>query len=288
MAGNARKWFIGCGIGCGLFIIILGGVGTCGYFGVRRIVDKAENLEDGFEALDAMYGEVAEFTPPPLGAIPSQRMEVFLTVRERMTPVREDVSGLFLTLDGKGSGGVVGKIKAGIRFIPSMLEFIAERNRVMIAEGMGIGEYQHVYCLSYYALLNKDPADGPGFTISDDDDQDEGGFRWGGNFGDDDEEDVRYRREKDLRRMINEIQRDILTNQLAGLERMGVGGQGGELWLGQLRAEVEAMRREHLRLPWEEGLPDRIRDSLAPYRSELEATYDPMTSLLEIGLVDHE
>ena len=53
-----------------------------------------------------------------------------------------------------------------------------------------------------------------------------------------------------------------------------------------LGAEVEALKLESLRFPWEEGLPEQIRASLEPYRDRLAATYDPLTSVIEMGLTD--
>jgi len=45
MAGAGKKWLIGCGIGCGFFVLIMGGIGTVGYFGVKKFADRAERIE---------------------------------------------------------------------------------------------------------------------------------------------------------------------------------------------------------------------------------------------------
>lgn len=287
MASTTRNWLTGCGIGCGLILIVLGAVGTCGYLGVRKIIDKADGLEEGFAALDAEFGPPGDFTPDPSGAIPPDRMEAFLEIRSRMTPLREEVSAIFRTLDGKENQDFLDKAKAGFKLVPSIMEFIAERNRIALEVGMGVGEYQHVYCLAYYGLLGKDPADGPGFTLHSDDEGDgEVQFGWKGSGEGKDEEDVRRERVRELRRMVNKVQRAILANQLQALEGRDPAHPEDEAWRNQLEAEVGAMKAEYLRLPWETGLPDRIGESLEPYRSALEATYDPMTSILEMGLVD--
>ena len=36
MASGVQKWLVGCGIGCGLMILAAGGIGTCGYVGVKN------------------------------------------------------------------------------------------------------------------------------------------------------------------------------------------------------------------------------------------------------------
>lgn len=302
MSGTTRKWLVGCGIGCGLFVLALGAAGTCGYFAVRGIVDNAENLDDGFAALVERFGAPQDFVPPPDGCVPAERVEAFLAVRDEMAPVRQEVAGQFRVLDGEGPGRMFAKIKAAAGVVPSVLGFIGERNRALLAAGMGAGEYQHIYCLAYFGLLGKDPADGPGFALVDEEedrDQEEAGdvhrgrgrnFHWSAELGSDDEVDVRERRGREVRRRINEVQRTVLANQAAAWRDGGLVGQGRapDEWESQLQAEVRAMRDEALRLPWEEGLPGRIAECLEPYRDRLEAAYEPLTAILDVGLVEDE
>ena len=58
--------------------------------------------------------------------------------------------------------------------------------------------------------------------------------------------------------------------------------------MAQLSTEAASLESEHLKLLWEDGLPDHVRASLDPFRSRLEASYDPMTSILEMGLINHD
>lgn len=290
MAGAGKKWLMGCGIGCGLLVLMMAGIGTVGYFGVKRFADRTGRIEATFERMDIEYGHPSEFVPETDGRIPTDRMAVFLAVRDDMQEVQQEVSGLFRTLDGTGEAGVIAKAKAGMKFIPSLLIFIEERNRIMLDHGMGVGEYQYIYSLAYYGLLGKDPSDGPGFTVtSDDDDHEENSWRWNINAGKSDEEDIREKREREVRRFVNRVQSRVVKNQLDALAAAGsVKDLDFDTWRAELAAETAAMDRESLRLLWEEGLPVQIRDSLEPYRDRLDATYDEMTSILEMGLVEHE
>ena len=52
--GSRRK---GCGIGCGILILAAGGIGTCSYLGIKKIKDRAEQLDAGF---DALYADMLE------------------------------------------------------------------------------------------------------------------------------------------------------------------------------------------------------------------------------------
>jgi hypothetical protein len=290
MAGAGKKWLIGCGIGCGLFVLVMGGVGTVGYFGVKKFADRADRIEGTFDQMDAEYGQPSDFVPEIDGRVPGHRMEVFLAVRDEMGEVQQEVSDLFRTLDGDGDAGVVDKVKAGMKFIPSLLIFIEERNNIMLNLGMGVGEYQYIYSLAYYGLLGKDPSDGPGFNVvTDDEDSDRDSWHWDIKAGEDDEEDIAAKREREVRRFVNKVQSHVVKNQLEALDTAGsVEGLDFDIWRAELAAEAAAMDRESLRFLWEEGLPAQIRDSLDPYRVRLDATYNDMTSILEMGLVEHD
>jgi hypothetical protein len=290
MAGTGKKWLVGCGIGCGLFVLLLAGAGTVGFFSVKKFTERADRIEETFDRMDAEYGQPSEFVPELDGSVPAGRMEVFLAVREEMHDVQMEVSEMFSTLDGRNDAGVIDKFKAGIRFIPALFIFIEERNNIMLERGMGVGEYQYIYALSYYGLLDKDLSDGPGFTVvSDEEHTENDSWNWQINSGDDGEEETRERRAREVRKFVNRVQSRVIRNQLEALDEVGyVEGLDFETWRAQVQAEAEAMERESLRLLWEEGLPEQIRESLEYYRDRLNASYDDMTSILEMGLVEHD
>ncbi|MCK9997040.1 MAG: hypothetical protein KAH56_12275 [Candidatus Krumholzibacteria bacterium] len=290
MAGTGKKWFIGCGIGCGLMVLITAGIGTVGFFSFKGLKDRTDRIEVTYNRMDAEYGQPSEFTPQIDGRIPADRMGIFLAVRNDVQPVQQEVSGLFRTLDGTDGAGWMAKAKAGMKFIPSLLVFIEERNQIMLDHGMGVGEYQYIYALAYYGLLGKNLSDGPGFTVASDEDQDEENWRWEVNAGErDDEEEIREKREREVRRFVNRVQSQVLANQLVALDAHAghLDGLDFDVWREEVAAEAAAMARESLRLLWEEGLPVQTRESLEPYRDQLDATYDEMTSILEMGLVKH-
>lgn len=288
MASTGKKWLIGCGIGCGLMAIVFGAAGTCAYIGIRQLKEKADSLDGSFEEVKTRFGEPADFTPSPDGTISPERMETFLAIRDDMGPVRGRISGMLSTLDG--SSHVIAKARAGMQLVPSLLTFVGERNEVLVAHGMGVGEYQYIYALSYFVLLGKDPGDGPGFALADDNEgNDEGNVRvnWGHSG---DKADVREGRAKQVRSFVHDLQVEVLDNQVAAyLAALPAGTDpASDEWGASLLAEQRAMQRESLRFPWEEGLPAPLRDSLEPYRDRLDASYDPMTSIIEMGLTDED
>ncbi len=287
MAGTGKQWAIGCGVGCGLMLIILGGLGTMSYFTVKELKERADGLDTTFEELQTRFGDATDFVPRPDGVITAGRMETFLIIRDDMAPFREEMSDMLHTLDG--SGNWIAKAQAGLKLVPALLGFIGERNEILVSRDMGVGEYQYIYALSYFVLLAKDPADGPSFVLAGDDEAEDGNVHV--NWGDhNDEAGIRESRAKRVRAFVNDVQVVVLDNQLAAYRASLPGNTdlAGDSWGAALSAELAAMRLETLRFPWEEGLPEQIRSSLAPYRDRLDATYDPMTSIIEMGLTDED
>ncbi|MEB3323487.1 MAG: hypothetical protein VKI81_11745, partial [Synechococcaceae cyanobacterium] len=278
MAGGAQKWLVGCGIGCGILILAAGGIGTCSYVGIKKIKDRAEQLDAGFDALYAEYGRPAEFTPPADGVVPAGRLETFLAVRAAMAPSREELADVLTELDAdtEGVGGVFRKIGAGMSILPRMFDFIDERNLALADHRMGVGEYLYIYSLAYYSWLGKDPADGPSFAVSDhEEDRDRDGvtFTWKGDGrSSDDPEEVREQRERQIRRYLNRIQRQMLANQRDAARGRGL----DEAWISRLEAEEAALDASAQRLMWQDGLPESAAASLAPFRERLEAAYTPV------------
>lgn len=295
MAGTTKKWGIGCGIGCGLVLILLGGIGTCGYFGVRKVVDRVETSQQGFDELDSRYGPPKEYVPSIDGMIDAERLDTFLAVRKQTTPDRETAVGLITQLDGKsgsGAGNVLARIRAGIDFIPAMFDFIDRRNQALLEQGMGLGEYQYIYCLVYFDYLDKSLADGPGFQIGgpDDDEHQTGSVRWNLGDHDDNPDEVFERREQSMRHLLNDVLGAMARNQLEALDQRLRQDPNPDLqrWRDQLAAEVEAMEREPRRVLWERGLPARTAASIAPYAERLDAVYEPLVNVVEIEMINQE
>jgi hypothetical protein len=292
MAGTGKKWLIGCGLGCGFFIALGLGLGAAGWYGVRHVARRAESIEATSDSLAVRFGPPESYAPPADGSLPADRLEAFLEARRLMEPVRERTSKTLAVLDGSGGSGVPARIAAGVNFVPQMLKFIEERDRALLAAGIGPGEYQYVYTVAYFGLLGKDPGDGPGFMVSGSGDGGEGrdwserGWTFstsseGGGTDESKRETVRREREIALREELNHAQRENLRLQLAALD--AAGGKPAP-WRAALAAELEALDNERRRCAWEQGLPEATRASLEPFRDRFEASYDAMTGALELHL----
>jgi hypothetical protein len=281
MASTGMKVATGCGIGCLLLIIILGGIGTCAYVGIRDLKGDADQIAASQQALTARFGAPESYTPDADGRIAPDRIEAFLAARHDLADRSSELHEILVVLDG-GEARAWTKVRSVMRLIPMMVAHVGTRNDVLLSHDIGLGEYTYLYALSSYVLLGHDPADGPDFRISGSDGG-EGSVRW--NFGDEDHGDVRADRDRRARRYLNRMLSQVLANQEAAL---AAAGTGSDDWAAQLAAESRALREDPERLPWQDGLPGPVANSLAPYREELAAAYDPLLNALEVALIDHD
>ncbi len=281
---TAQKWLIGCGIGCGVIVILAIIAGVGGFFFVKNIVSEFEEMDKVADVLEERYGKMREYCPGPDGTIISDRIEAFLRVRQAHAPAREKIEKTLFDLasqkdkpeiEVKRPGNVLYLIRTGIGFIPQIAEFFKSHNLALLDAEMGLGEYYYMYVVTYYSWLGKSPEDGPPFRISGDDERDD--------FWKEDEEDVREMRRERIRRRINRMILSMLRNQLDKLIERAP-SEVSESWRSALESEIEAMESDRYRLPWQDGLPDVLESSLRPYQDRLEASYSPMVNALEVAM----
>ena len=281
---SKKKWFIGCGIGCGAVIIIVVLLILSGVIFVKNIVKGFEDSEAILDTLKERYGEVEEYCPEPDGAIRQARIEVFLKVRELMRPIRNELESAFNLFKEKNKSedlekekpdvGVIDKIRTGFGMVPQIAEFLKIRNQSLLDAGMGLGEYYYIYIYAYYLWLNKPMQDGFPFQIR--------GGNSGFNMQDSNNEDS-----QEIRRMIQirRLQRlilPLLRNQYEKLQARGAESRLEE-WRGILEGEIKALESERYRMPWQDGLPAVIESSLKPFRQRLEEGYSRLLNSLEIS-----
>ncbi len=277
---STKKWLIGCGIGCGVIILILIALGITGYMFFKNIADEFKDYDALMTTLTERYGSIKEFAPNPDGTISPERVEAFLAVREAFSAVREKLETSFKTLqDRVGQSEIEVKkpknifqmIKTGMGLIPQVGQFMKGRNQALLDAGMGMGEYYYIYSISFYSWLGYLPEDGPDFEIVGPDDERSSG---------DQEEVLEERRDTTLRRL-HRMLLPMLYNQLEKLSTTDSLGISQE-WRESLEAEIKAMEADRFRLPWQDGLPSVIESSLKPFRYRLEQSYNKMTNPLEL------
>ncbi|MBD3414163.1 MAG: hypothetical protein GF421_07020 [Candidatus Aminicenantes bacterium] len=284
---STKNWLIGCGIGCGVVIVIGIVLVVSGVFFVKNMVNTFEESEDVLKTLTKKYGKIYDYSPSPYGSIKSSRMEVFLNTRESLKTVKEELerSIEFLSEEQKDerepkrkSGGVLKKIRTGIGLIPRIAEYLKQRNQALLEAGMGIGEYYYIYTISYYGWLNKPITDGLPIDINDDN-----GFdyqHW------EDEESKEIRHDLAVRRL-HQMILPMLKNQQEQLLEKSQQEQISDAWAKALEQEIKALESNRYRLIWQDGLPEVIVSSLRPYKHRLESSYSPSLNNIEMIIEQH-
>jgi hypothetical protein len=148
----------------------------------------------------------------------------------------------------KSIGGVINVLSVA----PKFLEFMEARNRSLLAEEMGLGEYIYIYLAAYGEQLANEPAS---------------------SYAGMDEAYISPRARGDF------VQ--ILGNQLAALEAAGQEGSPEGL-VADLQGEIEALENDSHSSPWPNGPTGRTRESLAPYHDRLVELY--CSGIVEIEL----
>lgn len=267
MKREIPTWVWGCGIGCGaLVLLIVAGLVGVGVF-VRDSTSGFAKATETQEELESRFGKADEFVPWADGAIPRERMEAFLAVREATLPLRRRIAATFEALpttreeaDRLNRLSSWEKFKASLSITREALGlgaaiggFFETRNRSLLEQSMGMGEYTYIYVLAYYSWLRHPPDEGLTQTA--------GGLK------------IETRR---FEFQVRDRMLKMLESQLADAQP--------ESWEKALEAELEAMRSDSDRIPWPEGPPSQIAASLEPYRERLEATYNPICNEFELGL----
>jgi hypothetical protein len=200
-------------------------------------------------------------------------MEIFLAVREAMIPAAQKLAHTIYILDDDDGVEVeasgIEKLKAGLSIIPSVLGYLKTRNETLLERGMGNGEYTYIYSLAYFEYLDKEVADGPNVKLTGED-KESNGF----SFEIEGEKQTKEEREQEIRRHLHRLHLAFLNNQI------GVAGEEPALL-----AERETLVNNPRRLLWEEGLPEPVAASIAPFAEELDAGYVPILNLIEVGMV---
>lgn len=273
MSESGNKWLIGCGIGCGVVLLVVIGLFMASFFFIKGSVDQFGAATETAEQVEQKWGDPAAYVPPADGAIAAGRMEVFLAVREATQPARENLAATWDALPMSEEEGreleelppwekfkaVLGVTREAFGMTGRMADFFSARNRALLEHEMGFGEYAYIYVMAYHSYLDHD-AERP--------------ERVGEEAGSRNQVTSEIARET-WRGKVRGLVLDILRNQREAAT--------DPAWQARLDEEIAALEKDRDRVPWQEGLPDRIRESLAPYRAELEATYDGLVAPFELA-----
>ena len=171
--------------------------------------------------------------------------------------------------------------------------FYDKNGDILFQEIMGLGEYYYIYVMTYYSGLGITPDDGPSF-----------GFLGAGNRNSSlyyaIQEMMKSKEEKkrEAEEGINletgpsgaipRVHGIIFTMMQCQLKQVtiekSVTKDNPESWQNLLAAEVEKMKGNRRRMPWKDGLPEVLKQSIEPFRERLKASYIQLMNPLEFGL----
>lgn len=166
-----RKWKRGLGIGCLIAALVVVAVLGAGTWYAGRINKEYKEVRDSEKTLLAATEKEEGFRPPAAGIPTSDRIEVFLKVREEMAPwcrTMASASGQFADDRERQRGGGVKDllrvVNTGSDLMPIYAGFWTARNEALLNHGMGPGEYTYIYRRVYLTWL---PSDSPDPALND-------------------------------------------------------------------------------------------------------------------------
>jgi len=155
---------IACAAAVALVVLVLGGI-------VAVTFRSYERGLAGESVLDRTYGRHDSYRIPSDGAVAADRMRRFIAVRRVLAPRCDeiaDLTGSFRRVQSAAKEGrpdvvgLFGRIADAARRMPRLgLTFgayVTDRNKALLDNGMGLGEYTWIYVVSYLAFLEQPPA----------------------------------------------------------------------------------------------------------------------------------
>jgi hypothetical protein len=260
----------GCIVCVVLIVVTVAVVGIGGYVFVKQTVRGFKEVEAASKEVTERFGAATDFRPAVDGTIAGERIEAFLQVRDSMSQARQATEkslALLAKHEDPSPTEIVSMIRAGMGLVTQIAEFFGDRNRALLEQEMGLGEYTYIYAIAYFAWLEMSPADGPPFALVGDD----------GNHGHSGDPS-----ELHLEANLSSLNRLLLPMLRHQLEDLGEQDQPDTVWRDTLAAEIAAMAADRFYIPWQDGLPQVMADSLAPYREQLASSYSPLCNPLEI------
>lgn len=204
------------------------------------------------QALIDQYGWTGDYVPAADGFIPPDRLQRFVRIRRAVQPncasyqeILDGIVGLAAIEDdpeitgGESASRGMKAFKSMVTVGPEMLSFMDARNSNLLKEEMSIGEYMHLYLVTYGQKLPT-AANSPYSEMEE---------AW-------------------LSERIMEDYAQILRNQVSALDP----GTSSAI-ADTLRREIAELEEDPRAMPWSEGPLPRTRESIAPYQDQLSDLY---------------
>lgn len=269
--GTRDGWPVRIGAGCLVLLVAGAIVLAVVWVGMMSLNRRAVDTR---QALDENYPSQETFTPTPEGSIPPERMERFLAVRRTLLPYCETFSAhraVFRRMEGYEEAEEepeTGEFLRSVGAVTSTLwrvgrdvgRYAIARNQALLENDMGLGEYTWIYVITYFSWLGNRPAD----------------------FVAQNKPHAKVFHGRVLGEVEDMIERHVTDLETALETSAGSASPGLRDKLVSWQAELDALERDHGRVPFQDGLPSELETSLERFREELERVYCPATGELDI------
>ncbi len=246
-----KTWRTGCGYVVASLIFF---AGVTGFVALRPVREAKRGEQD----LNDRFGEFSAFSPAPNGAVAPERIEAFITVRERLREPctrfqehsdRFEEIGRMEEQGELSSGDILDGFKAAVGFGPGFLDLMRTRNSALSDVGMGLGEYSYIYVLAYGDQLS---------SLLEEMSRDRL---------------IKPRTRRELTQ--------ILFNQLSTPAARSGDGMNTELRTA-VQDEIIALDSGIHAFPWQDGLPPPLEASIAPFEDRLDELFCEATVRFEL------
>ena len=244
------------GIGCGVLLVLLLVSAATLVTLTFRSYGRALAVR---EELDARYGALDAFQIPGAGGLPAERMTRFLAVRRVLQPRCQQVTEMLRPFRGveaesrsanPDEGTIFRNGLRAIRQVPriglAFGDYVEARNRSLLEQQMGLGEYSFIFVVGYVSYLAQKPA-----RLFEEPTRD------------------------------NIFEGRVFPDVAAVIDRF-VSARG--LTEGPWVAERDRLTQARGQAPFPKGVPPELEASLAPYRDALSATACPSAAELDVTI----
>ena len=281
------KILTGCGIGCGVVVIIAIVIGVLGYNFIADKITFIGDFEKTMKKLEKKYADYDEYTPQNENLFDEQVMNKFLEIRDSLKIREDEFISAMSTLsaeiekeEDESDKSTLDMIETGFSTIPEALEFFTYRDHLFDKFDVNAGEYFYYYIMSYYAYLNTDLGDGPLFPIPGN--SHGKNFQFDGRQQDDQEKFIREVKESradeiSLRanKFIIKVFNNILASEKIKHKKL-------------IEDELELLRTDKYRIPFDGSENKLLSEFFEQYKEKLNQNYILMLNPLEVNPVKND
>ncbi len=224
--------------------------------GIYFLVAPTRESKQLEQSLIDQFGWANEYTPLLDGSVAAPRLAAFIRVRQAVQPACLGFQGFLddlialeeiehdpdMAATEKASKGIE-TFKSMFTMSSKMLALVETRNKALLAEGMGLGEYFHIYMAAYSEQLANES---------------------NLQYADMEEAHISQRARDEFSQ--------ILGNHLHALEGGDHDASGGRL-IAELQKQIDDLNNGSHPPPWASGLPDSTRKSLEESKKQLADLY---------------